>query len=147
MAMTWDLSDVPAVETADLAAAMRTLIDNERGLVLLNGLSEDDMSAVQDDLQRRFQGDPQRALAVFVRLRHLVEVFSARRLQAQFLQRGYSLMAPAIAIAASLRLNANRGFSPQTFLMSLAEVLVDNVVELPERPATTAQDAAMPLAA
>jgi hypothetical protein len=147
MAMTWDLSDVPAVETADLAAAMRTLIDNERGLVLLNGLSEDDMSAVQDDLQRRFQGDPQRALAVFVRLRHLVEVFSARRLQAKFLQRGYSLMAPAIAIAASLRLNANRGFSPQTFLMSLAEVLVDNVVELPERPATTAQDAAMPLAA
>ncbi len=101
MAMTWDLSDVPAVETADLAAAMRTLIDNERGLVLLNGLSEDDMSAVQDDLQRRFQGDPQRALAVFVRLRHLVEVFSARRLQAKFLQRGYSLMAPAIAIAAA----------------------------------------------
>jgi hypothetical protein len=147
MAMTWDLSDVPAVETADLAAAMRTLIDNERGLVLLNGLSEDDMSAVQDDLQRRFQGNPQRALAVFVRLRHLVEVFKARRLQAQFLQRGYSLMAPAIAIAASLRLNANRGFSPQTFLMSLAEVLVDNVVELPERPATAAQDAAMPLAA
>ena len=33
------------------------------------------------------------------------------------LDRGYRLMAPAIAIAASLRLNANRGFNPQQFVI------------------------------
>ena len=34
MAMTWDLTDVPAVEVADLAAVMRALIDDGRGLVV-----------------------------------------------------------------------------------------------------------------
>jgi hypothetical protein len=134
MAMTWDLTDVPAVETADLAAAMRALIEDERGLVLLNGLSENDMDTVQAELRRRLHGEPQRAAAVFVRLRHMVEVFTARRLKDLFLQHGHSLMAPAIAIAASLRLNANRGFSPQTFLMSLNGALAANVVAFEARP-------------
>ena len=97
MTMTWDLTDVPAVETADLAAAMRALIDDERGLVLLRGLADGDLDTVQAELQRRFHGEPQRALAVFVRFRHLVEVFSARRLKDMMLDRGYALMAPAIA--------------------------------------------------
>lgn len=134
MAMTWDLTDVPAVETADLAAAMRALIEDERGLVLLNGLSENDMDTVQAELRRRLHGEPQRAAAVFVRLRHMVEVFTARRLKDLFLQHGHSLMAPAIAIASSLRLNANRGFSPQTFLMSLNGALAANVVAFEARP-------------
>ena len=40
MTMTWDLTDVPAVAPADLAAAMQALIDDERGLVLLRGLAD-----------------------------------------------------------------------------------------------------------
>jgi hypothetical protein len=47
------------------------------------------------------------------------------------LDRGYGLMAPAIAIAASLRLNANRGFNPQRFLVSLVESLEANVLAMP----------------
>ena len=128
---TWDLSDVPAVAATDLAAAMRVLIDNERGLVLLRGLSDGDLSLVQSELQRQFQSEPQRALAVFVRLRTMVEVFSARRLQEMMLDRGYALLAPAIAIAASLRLNANRGFNPQRFMLSLQEALAANLVAMP----------------
>ncbi len=62
MAMTWDLTDVPTVATADLAAAMQALIDNERGLVLLRGLADEDLDTVQATLQRRFHGEPQRAL-------------------------------------------------------------------------------------
>jgi hypothetical protein len=147
MAMTWDLSDVPAVETADLAAAMRALIDAERGLVLLRGLAEQDLDTVQTELQRRFHGEPQRALATFVRFRHMVEVFSARRLKDMMLDRGHGLIAPALAIAASLRLNANRGFNPQAFLMSLNTAPADNVVALPTRHAIAAEDAAQPLAA
>ncbi len=147
MAMTWDLTDVPAVETADLAVAVQALIDEERGLVLLRGLDGEDLDTVQATLQRRFHAEPQRALAAFVRFRHMVEVFSARRLNELMLNRGYGLMAPAIAIAASLRLNANRGFNPQAFLMSLNGALADNVVALPERHATTADDVAQPMAA
>jgi hypothetical protein len=128
---TWDLSDVPPVAPTDLAAAMRVLIDNERGLVLLRGLSDGDLSLVQSELQRQFQSEPQRALAVFVRLRTMVEVFSARRLKDMMLDRGYALLAPAIAIAASLRLNANRGFNPQRFMLSLQEALAANLVAMP----------------
>jgi hypothetical protein len=137
MAMTWDLTDVPAVDAGDLAAAMRALIDDERGLVLLRGLADEDLDTVQAELQRRFHGDPQRALAAFVRFRHMVEVFSARRLKEMLLDRGFTLMASAIAIAASLRLNANRGFNPQVFLMSLQDTLSGNVVALsPAREST-----------
>lgn len=141
MAMTWDLTDVPAVEAADLAAAMRVLIEGERGLVLRRGLAEEELDTVQAELKRRFQNEPQRALAAFVRFRHMVEVFAARRLRDLMLDRGFALMAPAIAIAASARLNANRGFNPQAFLMSLRAALVDNVVALPDRHPTVGQEA------
>ena len=72
MAMTWDLTDVPAVDATDLGAAMRSLIENGRGLVLLRGLSDADLDTAQAALQRRFHGEPQRALAAFVRFRHMV---------------------------------------------------------------------------
>jgi len=147
MAMTWDLTDVPAVETADLAAAMRALIDDGRGLVLLRGLADADLDTVQSELKRRFHGEPQRALAVFVRFRHLADVFSARRLKDMMLDRGYALMAPAIAIAASLRLNANRGFNPQAFVTSLNGALADNVVTLEPRPIASIEGAGQRYAA
>lgn len=144
---TWDLSDVPAVPSADLAAAMRALIDDERGLVLLRGAAEADLDTVQAELKRRFQGDPQRALAVFVRVRHLIEVFAARRLASMLLDNGYKLLAPAIAIAASLRLNANRGFNPQSFVMSLSAALSANVVVLEPRHTPAHENTIEPLAA
>jgi hypothetical protein len=131
--MNWDLTDVPAIAPKDLAAAMQALIAEGRGLVFLRGLEDADMTTVQAELKRLFHGDPQRALAVFVRFRHLAEVFSARRLKDMMLDRGYALVAPAIAIAASLRLNANRGFNPQKFLFALQETLTDNVVPMSPR--------------
>lgn len=134
--MNWDLTDVPAITPTDLAAAMQALIAEGRGLVLLRGLEDADLDTVQAELKRRFHGDPQTALAVFVRFRHLAEVFSARRLKDLMLDRGYALIAPAIAIAASLRLNAHRGFSPQKFLLALQETMTDNVVTIAPRERT-----------
>jgi hypothetical protein len=131
--MNWDLTDVPAIASTDLAAAMQALIADGRGLVLLRGLENADLDTVQAELKRRFHADPQTALAVFVRFRHLAEVFSARRLKDLMLDRGYALIAPAIAIAASLRLNANRGFNPQKFLLALQETMTDNVVPIGTR--------------
>jgi hypothetical protein len=131
--MNWDLTDVPAIASTDLAAAMQALIADGRGLVLLRGLENADLDTVQAELKRRFHADPQTALAVFIRFRHLAEVFSARRLKDLMLDRGYALIAPAIAIAASLRLNANRGFNPQKFLLALQETMTDNVVPIGTR--------------
>jgi hypothetical protein len=141
MAMTWDLTDIPAVDAADLAAAMRSLIEDGRGLVLLNGATEADLDTARAALQSRHHAEPQRALAAFVRFRHLAEVFGARRLKDLMLGNGYALMAPAIAIAASLRLNGHRGFNPQRFLLSLQEALAANVVTLETRPAVVMVEA------
>ena len=80
MSMTFDLSDIPAVDAADLAAAMRSLIENGRGLVLLNGATDADLDTARTVMQSRHHAEPQRALASFVRFRHLVDVFGARRL-------------------------------------------------------------------
>lgn len=134
--MNWDLTDVPAIASADLAAAMQALIADGRGLVLLRGLEDADLDTVQAELKRRFHTDPQTALAAFVRFRHLAEVFSARRLKELMLERGFALIGPAIAIAASLRLNANRGFNPQKFLLALQDAQTDNVVPMPPRERT-----------
>jgi hypothetical protein len=134
--MNWDLTDVPAIAPNDLAAAMQALIAEGRGLVLLRGLDDADIATVQAELKRRLHADPQAVLAAFVRFRHLAEVFSARRLKELMLDRGYSLIPPAIAIAASLRLNAHRGFSPQKFLLALNEALADNVKQISARVST-----------
>ena len=133
MAMTWDLTDIPAVDAADLGAAMRSLIEAGRGLVLLRGLSDADLDTAKAELQSRFHGEPQRALAAFVRFRHMAEVFGARRLRDMMLDRGHALLAPAIAVAASLRLNANRGFNPQQFVLSLNQAMTPNVVAMDVR--------------
>ncbi|KWT64179.1 hypothetical protein APY04_3443 [Hyphomicrobium sulfonivorans] len=128
MATTFDLSDVPASNAADLAAAMRSLIETGHGLVLLNGATDTDLDAARATLQRRLRADPQQALAAFLRFRHLVAVFGARRLHRMMLQNGYTLMAPSIAIAANMRLNSKRGFNPQRFLLALNEALNGNIV-------------------
>jgi hypothetical protein len=141
MAMTFDLSDIPAVDAADLAAAMRSLIENGRGLVLLNGATDADLDAARTVMQSRHHAEPQRALASFVRFRHLVDVFGARRLKDMLLDSGHALIAPAIAIAASQRLNGHRGFSPQRFLIALNEVRAANVVTLEKRPQPAAEAA------
>ncbi len=142
MAMTFDLSDIPAVDAADLAAAMRSLIENGRGLVLLNGATDADLDTARAVMQSRHHAEPQSALASFVRFRHLVEVFGARRLKDMLLDGGHALLAPAIAIAASQRLNGHRGFSPQRFLVALNEVRAANVVTLEKRPAPSTEEAA-----
>jgi hypothetical protein len=147
MAMTWDLTDIPAVDAADLAAAMRSLIEDGRGLVLINGATDADLDTARAALQSRHHAEPQSALAAFVRFRHLIEVFGARRLKELMLDNGYALMAPAIAIASTLRLNGHRGFNPQRFLVSLQEALAGNVVTLGTRHGATSAIEAEQLAA
>lgn len=138
MATTFDLNDIPAADAADLAAAMRSLIEAGRGLVLLNGAADTDLDTARAALQSRHHAEPQRALAAFVRFRHLIEVFGARRLKDMMLDNGHAIMAPAIAIASTLRLNGHRGFNPQRFLLALNAAMTANVVTLEVRANATA---------
>lgn len=130
MATTFDLSDVPVADAADLAAAMQALIENGRALVLLNGASAADLDAVCSAIHNRHHTVPQGSLAAVIRFRHLIEVFATRRLQQLLLDTGYAAIAPAAAIAARLRLNAHRGFNPQLFLMELTAALAENVISI-----------------
>ena len=84
---------------------------------------------------------------MFVRFRNLVEVFSARRLRDMLIEHGFPMIAPAIAIAASLRLNAQRGFNPQRFVMSLQDALTAAATTINTRREEALQEPAQLLAA
>lgn len=130
MATTFELSDVPTADAGDLVAAMRALIENGRGLVLLNGATDADLDTARAAMQSRHHAEPQRALPAFVRFRQLLDVFGSRRLQQLMLEKGLALLAPALALAATQRLNARRGFNPQKFLLALNAALAGNVVDI-----------------
>ncbi|MEW5962914.1 MAG: hypothetical protein AB1749_05070 [Pseudomonadota bacterium] len=120
-----DVTDIPAVSERQLMIPLDMLIARGRGLALLDGLDETTLAEIEDHVWRNLDVGRQEKLAVVLRFRALVEVFGARRLKALFLETGFALLAPAIATAAGLRLNARRGFSPQTYLVTLKAVLAE----------------------
>ena len=78
---TLDQTDIPRVAPAELARAMRFMIDNGKGLVLLRGVNGSDMRELEGAIWDRLDGDIVQRRAVLVRFQCLVEVFSARRLR------------------------------------------------------------------
>jgi hypothetical protein len=64
-----DSSDVPAVGLHDLYMPMRLLINEGRGLALLNGLSESDIRALESQIWAYFADAPEKRVAVALRLR------------------------------------------------------------------------------
>jgi hypothetical protein len=58
-----------------------------------------------------------------VRFRCLIKVFGARRLRDLLMHTGHNLIAPAVQVAARMRLNADLGFNPVKFERALAELL------------------------
>jgi len=123
MATTLDTTDIPAVAVHELMVPLQLLISRGRGLALLDGLDELTLREVEDHVWDTLDGDRELKLAVVLRFRALVEVFTARRLKALFLETGFATLAPAIAAAAGLRFNARRGFNPQRFLDVLKALL------------------------
>jgi len=127
-----DTSDVPYAAPEALALPMRHLVDSGQGLALLKGLSpkalRDLDAAVWDDLA------PDQRVAVLLRLRSLLRVFEARRLSRLFLDHGHALIAPAVYVAARMRLNTKWGFNPMKFERALKGLLAqmgDRPVEMP----------------
>lgn len=133
MAHILDTSDVPRVPAADLALVMRFMIDSGRGLVMMRGLAKADMQELEDALWERLEGDTAYRRSVLLRFQNLVDVFAARRLRDQLMQRGFRLIAPALQIAADMRLNAKWGFSPNKFNAALRSLVLE--MEQPGEPA------------
>jgi hypothetical protein len=116
-------SDVALVDARSLALAMRSLVESGRGLAMLRGIGKAELAGVDRMLCAELGGDPAMRLAVLMRLRCLIEVFAARRLADLFLNTGYNLIAPAVEVAAAMRLNADRGFNPVKFERALVELM------------------------
>jgi len=118
-----NLSDVPLVDPQDLALAMQYMIDTGRGLAMLRGVSKEDLREVDHALWDALADDPVQRLAVLMRFRCLVRVFGARRLADLLLGTGHNLIAPAVHVAARMRLNADLGFNPLKFERALRELM------------------------
>lgn len=115
-----DRCDVPTVNLHDLYAPMRRLIEEGRGLALLNGLSETEIRDVESQIWTTFADRPQARLAIALRFRALLDVFATRRLRQEFMDQGFKLIARAVAEASKQRLNTRFGFTAQKFVVALA---------------------------
>ncbi len=117
------LSDVPLVDPQALALPMQYMIDTGRGLAMLRGISKEELRQVDHALWERLGADPAQRLAVLVRFRCLIRVFGARRLANLLLENGFNLIAPAVHVAARMRLNADVGFNAPKFERALLELM------------------------
>ena len=127
-----DPSDVPTISADALLVPMRLSIANGHGLALLNGLSEDNIRALEAQVWAHFAHDPQTRLAVALRFRALLDVFASRRLKELFLHNGFKLIARAVQEASSQRLNAQFGFKAQKFVAALAHAPSQRAHSKPE---------------
>jgi hypothetical protein len=118
---TVNLSDVSLVNPAQLMRPMQHLIDTGRGLAMLRGISPAELREVDHALWAEL--DPRERVAVLVRLRCLIRVFGARRLADLLLHTGHNLIAPAVHVAARMRLNADYGFNAVKFERALQDLL------------------------
>src|SRR5262249_49692657 len=111
-------------------------------LAMLRGITKAELREVDHALWGALGGNPVERLAVLMRFRCLIKVFAARRLRDLLLNTGHGLFAPAVHVAARMRLNADPGFNPVKLERALAELLAKGKAQ-PRRPA----EVEMPLAA
>jgi hypothetical protein len=84
MSSTLDRSDVPLVASHELLVPMQHLIDGERGLAMLNGISSAERREVDHAVWNALKGCSARRVAVVLRFRALMQVFKAHRLAELF---------------------------------------------------------------
>ena len=102
---------------------MQYMVKTGRGLAMLRGITEAELREVDRALWDELSDNPAERLAVLVRFRCLIKVFAARRLTDLLMHTGYRLIAPAVQVAARMRLNADLGFNPVKFERALVEQL------------------------
>jgi hypothetical protein len=122
MTQAFDLTDVPAVTLAEMWLPMRIALDGERGLVFLRGGAAAELAAIEARFWHAYRGDAARGTAILIRFRRLAEAFGGRRLRDLLMRNGFRALAPALAAAAQLRLNAGWGFAPQRLLWAMTQL-------------------------
>jgi hypothetical protein len=120
---TVNRSDVPLVNASDLAMPMQHLVATGRGLAMLRGLTDAELREVDHAMWGALKIEPAQRVAVLLRFRCLIKAFGARRLADLLMHRGYNLIAPAVQVAAEMRLNGDYGFNPVKFERALRERL------------------------
>jgi hypothetical protein len=109
----WDETDVPTVSPRDLAAALRLSLSLGRtGREGNRDTARAPVEQAEQHVLALFREDPARALAVLLRLRGIVAALETRRFRKLAEGRDPAGMLRLVVVAASLRLNARRGFSP-----------------------------------
>jgi hypothetical protein len=112
MNATIDLTDVPAVSARELSVAVKLLALHGASLETAHELSDSALSKVFTAYWDLVSRDGGRKTATLVRLQNLINVCSARRMQALLQSHGKTAVAEAVQAAASSRLNVHYGFNP-----------------------------------
>jgi len=120
-----DPSDVPTVAVRELATALKVLADDVMALARASEWSDEDFRRVEQFFWQRFPRDRQRKIAALVRLRSLIAVCKARRMQKLIAEHGAVAVQSIIEAAASMRLNTSFGFSPVKISCAVLESLRD----------------------
>lgn len=119
-AAAFDATDVPFVAAADLAAALSILSPAGRHARMPRGLNEQDFARIET----RLWGDDQNSgtrTATMVRLRCLAETLGMARFTRLTGRHGAGILEPLLAAAATLRLNAERGFNPNRLMWAIED--------------------------
>jgi hypothetical protein len=122
---TIDPTDVPVVAVRELATALKVLAGDVASLARAAEWSEDDFRRVEQFFWQRFPRDRQRKIAALVRLRSLVAVCKARRMQKLISEHGAAAAQAIVEAAASMRLNTSFGFSPVKVSCAVIDALKD----------------------
>ncbi len=120
-----DPTDVPTVAVRELATALKVLADDVMVLARAGEWSDDDFRRVEQFFWQRFPRDRQRKIAALVRLRSLIAVCKARRMQKLIAEHGSIAVQSIIEAAASMRLNTSFGFSPVKISCIVLDALKD----------------------
>ncbi len=130
-----DLHDIPMAREQDLALVVRVAVDLERTLILMRGPTSEDKREIEREFWNVFEGETADGVVTLVRFWCLVEAFATKRFRAMLLNRGFELIAPAVAAASTLRLNMHWGFNPQRLFWAINEAnkMPANVTKLPTR--------------
>lgn len=116
----FDPTDVPAADPEHLARLLRILVRQGDGLMMLRGADAASLRAVETAFWAELDADTASGIAAIVRFRAVIDAFAARKLRALLLNEGLPALARVLRVAAALRLNASRGFSPHHLLWGVA---------------------------
>ena len=114
-----DLSDVPAVSSAQLSDVINILVSQGRAGVLFRGPDADDRAEVEAAFWEIHEGSTADGVATLLRFWALIDVFKNKRMVTVLRNQGYAILSAAAKAASTMRFNANWGFNPQRFIWAL----------------------------